>query len=118
MRRTKDAKLALPEDRRRDTLIEFSTKCERVFSSIKKLLTPMRSCLEEHIIEVTECLKAWWDYRMMSVIPSPGILPLLAAGRGKLKLFYLNFEVIWSTTPSAYVHLGTLKVGTQCPAKG
>jgi hAT family C-terminal dimerisation region len=44
----------------------MSTECERVFSSTKKLLTPMRSCLKEDIIEATECLKAWWDCGMIS----------------------------------------------------
>jgi hAT family C-terminal dimerisation region len=51
-----------------DTLIipAISTECERVFNSAKKLLTPMRSCLKEDIIEATECLKAWWDCGMIS----------------------------------------------------
>jgi hAT family C-terminal dimerisation region len=51
-----------------DTLLilAMSTECERVFSSTKKLLTPMRSLLKADIIEATECLKAWWDSRMIS----------------------------------------------------
>jgi hypothetical protein len=37
----------------------ISSKCERVFSSAKKLLTPERNALADDIIEATECLKAW-----------------------------------------------------------
>jgi hypothetical protein len=37
----------------------MSTECERVFSSTKKLLAPMRNGFKEDIIEATECLKAW-----------------------------------------------------------
>jgi hypothetical protein len=33
------------------------TKCERVFSSAKKLITPERNRLTEEIIEASECLK-------------------------------------------------------------
>jgi hAT family C-terminal dimerisation region len=36
----------------------ISIKCERVFSSAKKLINPMRCSLKEDIIEATECLKA------------------------------------------------------------
>jgi hypothetical protein len=38
------------------------TECERVFSSVKKLITPERNQLKEDIIEACECecLKAWW----------------------------------------------------------
>ena len=42
------------------------TECERVFSSTKKFITPMRSLLKEDIIEATECLKAWWDRGIIS----------------------------------------------------
>src|SRR5438309_1717940 len=35
----------------------MSTKCERVFNSLKKLLTPERNQLAEDIIEACECLK-------------------------------------------------------------
>jgi hypothetical protein len=37
----------------------MSTECERVFSSVKKLITPERNHLGEDIIEACECLKAW-----------------------------------------------------------
>jgi hypothetical protein len=37
----------------------MSTECERVFISVKKLLTLKRNQLEEDIIEACECLKAW-----------------------------------------------------------
>jgi hypothetical protein len=37
----------------------MATGCERVFSSIKKLITLERNQLEEDIIETCECLKAW-----------------------------------------------------------
>jgi hAT family C-terminal dimerisation region len=51
-----------------DTLLisAMSTECERVFSSTKKLINPMRSLLKTDIIEATECLKAWWDYGMIT----------------------------------------------------
>jgi hypothetical protein len=39
----------------------MSTEYERVFSSAKKLINPMRYSLQEDIIEATECFKAWWD---------------------------------------------------------
>jgi hypothetical protein len=35
------------------------TECERVFSSIKKLITPSRNALADDIIEACEYLKAW-----------------------------------------------------------
>jgi len=38
-----------------------SCECERVFSSAKRLITPDRNRLAIDIIEVTECLKAWWS---------------------------------------------------------
>jgi len=44
----------------------MSTECERVFSSTKKLINPMRSLLKTDIIEATECLKAWWDCGMIT----------------------------------------------------
>jgi hypothetical protein len=42
-----------------DTLIipAMSVKCERVFNSTKKLITPERNRLAEEIIEASECLK-------------------------------------------------------------
>ena len=36
-------------------------KCECVFSSAKKLITPEQNHLHEQIIEASECLKNWWD---------------------------------------------------------
>jgi hypothetical protein len=39
----------------------MSAECERVFNSIKKLLTPERSRLAPDIIEASEYLKNWWD---------------------------------------------------------
>lgn len=44
-----------------DTLFcpAMSAECERIFSSAKKLITSERNHLEEDIIEVCECLKAW-----------------------------------------------------------
>ena len=38
----------------------MSTECERVFSSVKKLITPERNQLEKDIIEACEYLKVWW----------------------------------------------------------
>jgi hAT family C-terminal dimerisation region len=35
----------------------MSVECERIFSSIKKLITPERNRLHEQIIEASECLK-------------------------------------------------------------
>jgi redox-regulated HSP33 family molecular chaperone len=43
----------------------MSTKCKRVFSSNKKLLSPQRSRIKEDLIEASECLKARWDCRMV-----------------------------------------------------
>jgi hAT family C-terminal dimerisation region len=46
-----------------DTLSCPATSCEweRVFSSAKKLITPVRNKLEDTTIEAAECLKAWFD---------------------------------------------------------
>jgi hypothetical protein len=38
----------------------MSAECERIFSSIKKLITLERNRLYEQIIEVSEYLKNWW----------------------------------------------------------
>jgi hypothetical protein len=38
----------------------MSVRCERAFSSAKKLITPERNQLGEDIIEACECLKGWW----------------------------------------------------------
>jgi hypothetical protein len=34
---------------------------EQAFSSAKKLITPEKNALADAIIEMTECLTAWWD---------------------------------------------------------
>ena len=41
-------------------------ECERVFSSIKKLITPERNRLSKGSIEASECLKNWWDCRLIT----------------------------------------------------
>src|SRR5271156_1806088 len=43
----------------------MSAECERVFSSTKKLITPERNRLHVEIIEVSECLKNWWDHGLI-----------------------------------------------------
>ena len=43
----------------------MSAECERVFSSTKKLITPERNQLHTEIIEASECLKNWWDRRLI-----------------------------------------------------
>ena len=50
-----------------DTLscLVMSTECERVFSSVKKLIATERNQLGEDIIEACECLKAWWRNRLI-----------------------------------------------------
>jgi hypothetical protein len=40
-------------------------ECERVFSSVKKMITPERNSLLDDIVEACECLKAWWDNKMI-----------------------------------------------------
>jgi hypothetical protein len=35
-------------------------ECERVFGSVKELITPERNHRREDIIKACECLKAWW----------------------------------------------------------
>jgi hAT family C-terminal dimerisation region len=51
-----------------DTLLipVMSTECERLFSSTKKLINPMRSLLKTDINETSECLEAWWDCEMIT----------------------------------------------------
>jgi hypothetical protein len=44
----------------------MSTECERVFSSAKKLINPMRSLPKTDNIEASECLKVWWDCGMIT----------------------------------------------------
>jgi hypothetical protein len=39
----------------------MSAECERMFSSVKKLVSPERNRLHERVIEASECLKNWWD---------------------------------------------------------
>jgi len=43
----------------------MSAECERVFSSVKKMVTAERNRLSEDIIQACECLKAWWDNDIM-----------------------------------------------------
>jgi hypothetical protein len=43
----------------------MSAECERVFSSIKKMITPERNRLHKEIIEASECLKNWWDHGLI-----------------------------------------------------
>jgi hypothetical protein len=43
----------------------MSAECERVFSGTKKLITSERNRLTEDIIEASECLKNWWDRRLI-----------------------------------------------------
>lgn len=44
----------------------MSAECEKVFSSIKKLITPEENRLAEDIIETSECLKNWWGCRALA----------------------------------------------------
>jgi selenophosphate synthetase-related protein len=46
----------------------MSTECERVFSSAKKLINPMRSLPKTDNIEASEYLKAWWDCGMITQV--------------------------------------------------
>ena len=41
-------------------ILLISTKCERVFSFIKYLVTNSYNCLKADIIEANECLKFWY----------------------------------------------------------
>ena len=43
----------------------MSAEYKRVFSSTKKLILAERNRLTEDIIEASECLKNWWDYRLI-----------------------------------------------------
>jgi hypothetical protein len=43
-----------------------SYECERVFSSVKRLISPDRNALGDDLIEALECLKAWWDCELVS----------------------------------------------------
>ena len=38
----------------------ISAKCERVFSSVKHLITDSYNCLKADIIKANECLKSWF----------------------------------------------------------
>jgi hypothetical protein len=49
------------------TCSTMSTKCERVFSAAKKMITPKRNALSERVIEACECLKAWRRKEVISV---------------------------------------------------
>ena len=50
-----------------DTLACPATSCEyeRVFSSAKRLINPDRNALSDDVIEALECLKAWWDNKLV-----------------------------------------------------
>jgi hypothetical protein len=54
-----------------DTLVipAMSAECERIFSGIKKLITPERNRLHKQIIEASECLKNWWDQGLIMQQP-------------------------------------------------
>jgi len=41
-------------------ILLISAKCERVFSSIKHLVTNSRNYLKANIIKANECLKSWY----------------------------------------------------------
>jgi hypothetical protein len=43
----------------------ISCECERAFNSAKGLITPDRNALRNDLIEALECLKAWWDNRLI-----------------------------------------------------
>jgi hypothetical protein len=45
--------------------LAIPAECERVFSSTKKLLAPERSRPAPDIIDASECLKNWWDRRLI-----------------------------------------------------
>jgi hypothetical protein len=47
------------------SILAMSTKCKRVFSSRKKLLSPQRCRIKEDLIEASECPKARWDCGMI-----------------------------------------------------
>ena len=40
---------------------QHPAKCERAFSSAKKLIAPERSSQGDNIIEALECLRVWWN---------------------------------------------------------
>ena len=41
------------------SVLAMSGECERVFSSVKLLLTDRRNQMKEDVIEASECLKSW-----------------------------------------------------------
>ena len=48
------------------------TKCERVFSGGKKLLSPYRCRIQEDLVEATECLTAWEELRNDYIVSGGG----------------------------------------------
>ena len=47
----------------------MSAECERMFSNTKKLISPERNRLHKQMIEASECLKNWWDRKLIMQQP-------------------------------------------------
>ena len=43
----------------------MSSECERVFSSVGRLITPVKNAYNDDIVEAIECLKYWWDNNLI-----------------------------------------------------
>jgi hypothetical protein len=48
------------------SILAMSAEVERVFSSVKRLVTADRNRLSDESIEVLELLKYWWDHEVIS----------------------------------------------------
>ena len=46
-------------------ILAILAECERVFSSANKMITAERNQLAEGMSQACECLKSWWDNRII-----------------------------------------------------
>ncbi len=51
-------------------ILAMSAECERVFSSLKLMITDRRNVLKEEVIEANECLRYWYLYGTATIVKS------------------------------------------------
>jgi hypothetical protein len=76
----------------------MSAKCERIFTSAKKLITPEWNRMHEQIIEASERLKNWWGpWANCAVTVYPGGQRFRTIARWKIRVmttYHVAYEVV------------------------
>ncbi len=52
------------------TIPAMSAECERVFSSLKLMITDRRNAFKEEVIETNECLRYWYLHETATIAKS------------------------------------------------